>query len=107
MQRAYFEVSADSKHTIYGKPNSSDELVIPDYKIDSQYKPAGNEALEVSYINYDGNYGSDFFALIMNKYNEPESAEAYIDKVSVLKTPQEVRALAAEEADFHFEVIQK
>ncbi|AXY00693.1 hypothetical protein D1115_05040 [Vibrio alfacsensis] len=92
LQRAYFEVSANSKHTIYAEPNNHDELIIPDYKIGNSYKPSGSEPIEVSYINYGDSYTSDFFELIMNKYNDPESSATYVDKVSVLKTPQKLES---------------
>ncbi|MBN8129426.1 hypothetical protein J0J27_23240, partial [Vibrio vulnificus] len=86
---------SQSKHTIYGEPNAQDELVIPDYQIGSAHKPQGSEVLEASYINFRESLGADFFALVMNKFNAPESTASYVDKVSILKTPQEIRALEA------------
>jgi hypothetical protein len=106
-QRSYFEVAANAKHTIYANVPSNSETVIPDYLINDQYKPVDGLVPEVSFFFTKNEVESSFVKFAMTKYNNPGSADTFVDKVSVVPLPSETLLDKQKNASLQYEVIEK
>ncbi|WP_428776070.1 hypothetical protein, partial [Vibrio sp.] len=105
-QRSYFEVSGQAKHTVYAIPGTNSETVIPDYNVDASFKPVDNIMPEVSMI-LTSNITTDLVQYFMTQYNAPLSTGSFVDKVSVVATPQDEIANKRKQASLAYQVIQK
>ncbi|WP_394151576.1 hypothetical protein [Vibrio maritimus] len=106
-QRSYFEVAADSKHTIYASIPDNSETVIPDYNIDSSYKPTDGLLPEISFFYTKDSVNDDFVQFAMTKYNSPGSTDTFVDKVSVVALPSESLLDKQKNASLQYEVVEK
>ncbi|QIA63788.1 hypothetical protein GT360_09760 [Vibrio astriarenae] len=105
--RAYIEVGANAKHTIYAIADDRDSVVIPDYEISASYKPEGGENIEFSVIASSDDLNSDFVKLMMFQYHAPLSTEQFVDKVSIVSTPNEAQSNKLDLVKVGYEIIQK